>query len=79
MLDLTLGDRRQEHLVPEAAALDHDAILELAPQPPGEGRDHDSRPPRREKPVSASASASATCDGVGSAASLRIRWTECCT
>src|SRR5437870_2121839 len=78
-LDLAQRDRRQEHLVAEAAALDDHAVLQLAPQPAGEGRDHDSRPPRRENPVSASASASATCDGVGSASSLRMRRTECCT
>src|SRR5262249_56157355 len=73
------GGRGQDPWVAGPGALDDHAVLELAPQAPREGRDHDSRPPRRENPVSASASASATCDGVGSASSLRMRRTECCT
>ena len=60
VLDLAEGDRRQEHLVADAAALQNHAVLEPAPQPPLQRRDHVSRPPRRENPVSASASASAT-------------------
>src|SRR5262249_59969293 len=79
VLDLALGDGRQEYFVAEPAALDDHAVLELAAQPPAEGRDHARRPPRRENPVSASASASATCDDVGSASSLSRRRTECCT
>src|SRR6266540_3626943 len=79
VLDLAEGDRRQEHLIAEAATLENHAVLELAPQPSGERRDHVNRPPRRENPVIASASASATWDGVGRASSFRSRRTECCT
>src|SRR5438552_2075766 len=75
--DLPVGDRLQEDLVADASALEDHAVLDLAPQPACERRDHVSRPPRRENPVRARASASATWDGLGSSPSLRSRWTEC--
>src|SRR5213076_3174524 len=79
VLELLDRDRRKENLVADAAALEDHAVLELLPDPSAERRDHASRPPRRERPVSARASASATCEGVGSRASPRSRPTERCT
>src|SRR5262249_31634651 len=43
VLDLAEGDGRQEYLVADPAAFEDDSVLELAPQPPGERRDHDDR------------------------------------
>src|SRR5439155_1638569 len=76
VLELRNRDRRQEHLVADAATLEHDPVLELLPHDSRQHGDHASRPPSRDSPVSARASASATCEGVGSRSSPRSRPTE---
>src|SRR3989475_6746753 len=75
-LERAQRDRRQEHLVADAAHLEDDPVLEPAAQPSAEGGDHARRPPARESPVSASASASATWLGRGSVSSRSSRRTR---
>ena len=49
-LERAQRDRRQEHLVADAAALHHDAILEPAPQAPGQRGDHAEPAPQARQP-----------------------------
>src|SRR5262249_56696800 len=66
-------DRRKKHLIAHTAHFEDDPVFEPPPQPSAEGGDHARRPPAREKPVSASASASATWLGRGAVGSRNNR------